>query len=175
MHPTIQNVYPKGHSVFSKEPSSEVNAAWAELVAPMLIHASSAELEQTNEDPSERLELVQGGYLASLGVFHELHCLRRLYWHMYDDVYFANLTAQDRDYERGHARHCIETIRMSLMCQANTALYTFEWDESTRKKQHLTSKAKRQCVNWKPIHEWASERSVGLNPEFHRPKKESAL
>lgn len=139
----------------------------------MLIQASASELQSTNEDPATRLELVQGGYLASLGVFHELHCLRRLYWHMHEVIYFTNLTETEREYERGHARHCIETIRMSLMCQANTALYTFEWDESTRKKQHLTSNARRQCIKWDPVHEWASERSVGLNPQFHRPKKEA--
>lgn len=172
IQPTTQNVYPKTHSKYSKEPSEELNVAWAELVAPMLIQASESELIAASEDPNERLELVQGGYLGSLGVFHELHCLRRLYWHMYDEIYFTNMTAADRDYERGHARHCIETLRLSLMCQANTALYTFEWDENGRKKQHLTSNAQRQCVEWGPIHEWASERSVGLNPQFYRPKKD---
>ena len=69
----------------------------------MLIQASEAELLATNEDPTERLELIQGGYLASLGVFHELHCLRRLYWHMYEGIYFANMTETDREDERGHA------------------------------------------------------------------------
>jgi hypothetical protein len=69
----------------------------------MLIQASEAEVIATNEDPSQRLELVQGGYLASLGVFHELNCLRRLYWHMYEDTYFANMTETDRESERGHA------------------------------------------------------------------------
>ena len=67
--------------------------------------------------------------------------------------------------------HCIEALRLSLMCQANAALYTFEWDENKKKKQHLTSKAQRQCIWWDPIHAWASERSVGLNPQFYRPKK----
>lgn len=69
----------------------------------MFIQASEFELVATKEDPAERLELTQGGYLGSLGVFHELHCLRRLYWHMYDDIYFANMTAEDREYEKEHA------------------------------------------------------------------------
>jgi hypothetical protein len=69
----------------------------------MLIQASESNLLATNEDPKERLELVQGGYLGSLGVFHELHCLRRLYWHMYEEIYFANMTETDREDERGHA------------------------------------------------------------------------
>lgn len=153
----------------------------------MLIQASETEVKLTNEDPAERLELVQGGYLGSIGVFHELHCLRRLYWHMYEDIYFPNYTETKRNYEKGHASkytdsavrkdksdyslgHCIETLRRSLTCQANTALYTFEWDEhNTHSKQVLTSKAQRQCVKWDPVHEWAASRSVGLNPHFYQP------
>jgi hypothetical protein len=33
VRPVIQYVYPESHSIFSKEPSDEVNSAWAELVA----------------------------------------------------------------------------------------------------------------------------------------------
>lgn len=33
VRPEIQYVYPESHSIFSKEPSDEVNSAWAELVA----------------------------------------------------------------------------------------------------------------------------------------------
>jgi hypothetical protein len=104
---------------------------------------------------------------------------------MYDEIYFANMTETDREDERGDESmyffvaaktnkgtgHDIGALRLSLMCQANTALYTFERDGSKKKKQHLTSKAQRQCVEWGPIFEWASDRSVGLNPQFYRPKK----
>lgn len=41
----------------------------------MYISASKAELEQSHDKPTERLELVAGGYLATLGIYHELHCL----------------------------------------------------------------------------------------------------
>ncbi|KAF2279835.1 uncharacterized protein EI97DRAFT_456029 [Westerdykella ornata] len=170
IEPVLQDVYPEKHSVYSKEPSEELDKAWAELVHPMLIQTYAEEVQNNNENPEERLELVQGGYLGSLGVFHELHCLRRLSWHMYEDIYFQNYTESAREYERAHARHCIEALRRSLMCQANTALYTFAWDENnTHAKQVLTSKAKRQCVKWEPIHAWASSRTVGLNPTFYPP------
>jgi hypothetical protein len=32
IEPVLQDVYPDGHSVFSKEPSEELDTAWAELV-----------------------------------------------------------------------------------------------------------------------------------------------
>ncbi|ORX96236.1 hypothetical protein BCR34DRAFT_460484, partial [Clohesyomyces aquaticus] len=136
----------------------------------MLIQASKKEVKLTSDDPEERLELINGGYLGSLGVYHELHCLRRLYWNTHPETYFPNMTESQREYERGHSRHCIEALRRSLMCTANTALYTFKWDEyNTHSKQVLVSNAKRQCVKWEPLHKWASARSVGLYPKFWRP------
>lgn len=85
----------------------------------MLIQASSLEVASTSDDPEQRLELVQGGYLASLGVYHELHCLvslhygkvyalttwqRRFFWRFYEDIYFPNITESEREYEKAHAR-----------------------------------------------------------------------
>ncbi|KAF1994866.1 hypothetical protein P154DRAFT_539246 [Amniculicola lignicola CBS 123094] len=172
----VQDVYPKTHSIYTGHPSEELDSAWAELVHPMLIQTSRSEVSLSNDSPEERLELVEGGYLSSLGVYHELHCLRRIYWKFYESHYFPNMTDRERHYERGHARHCIETIRRSLMCSANTALYTFKWDEKNEHSpQALTSNAKRQCVKWGPLHRWASERTVGLYPKYWRPgeKKES--
>ncbi|KAF2743339.1 hypothetical protein M011DRAFT_480908 [Sporormia fimetaria CBS 119925] len=168
--PELQDVWSKEHSIYGEEPSKELDDAWTELVRPMLIQVSASEVKDNSEEPDERLELEQGGYLASLGVFHELHCLRRLYWHMFEDHYFKNYTDEARAYERGHARHCIEALRRSLMCQANTSLYTFAWDEhNTHAKQVLVSNAQRQCVKWDPVHEWANSRTVGYNPSFYKP------
>ena len=42
-----------------------------------MIRASRKEMELSGEDPDQSVELVAGGYLASLGVYHELHCLVR--------------------------------------------------------------------------------------------------
>jgi hypothetical protein len=106
----------------------------------MLIKSSKSEVESNNENPEERLELVEGGYLGSLGVFHELHCLvskplrqeisltllqRRLYWHMYDDRYFLNYTEADKEYERAHARMLLPAHASSYpthICVQDTAL-----------------------------------------------------
>ena len=40
-----------------------------------MIRASYEELAQAGESPSTAIELLDGGYLASLGVYHDLHCL----------------------------------------------------------------------------------------------------
>jgi hypothetical protein len=103
----------------------------------MHMSATKYELEKSNDEPNDRLVLVKtvlggvgqgrwtaGDYLATLGVYHELHCLvsliidatfsndaqandklqRRIYWHFYPDVYFVNMTSEIMEQERGHAR-----------------------------------------------------------------------
>ncbi|KAF2877606.1 hypothetical protein BDV95DRAFT_601983 [Massariosphaeria phaeospora] len=55
-------------SIFSSEPSAEHDEAWRKLLAPMYVSASRLELESSRDRPDERLELVDGGYLASVGV-----------------------------------------------------------------------------------------------------------
>lgn len=42
-----------------------------------MINASREELLLSNDDPDQSIELVNGGYLAALGVYHELHCIVR--------------------------------------------------------------------------------------------------
>lgn len=58
---------------FAGPPSPAIDEAWAELLAPMNIRASKAELDR-NDQTSVALP-DGGGYLAWLGVFHELHCI----------------------------------------------------------------------------------------------------
>ena len=58
---------------FAGAPSPEIDKAWGELLAPMNIRVSKAELESNDQNSVALPE--GGGYLAWLGVFHELHCI----------------------------------------------------------------------------------------------------
>ena len=53
-------------------PTPELDVAWRDLMGNMSIRVTKAELERTGQ---RSVELPQGGYLAWLGVFHELHCI----------------------------------------------------------------------------------------------------
>ncbi|KAE9367279.1 hypothetical protein N431DRAFT_320380, partial [Stipitochalara longipes BDJ] len=52
-----------------------------------------------------------GGYMATLEIFHQIHCLVSAY----------------PDVMRNHLDHCIEIIRQVLMCNADLGLITFHW------------------------------------------------
>ena len=58
---------------YAGPPMPAIDEAWEKLLAPMNIRVSDAELalsHQTSVDLPEN-----GGHLAWLGVFHELHCI----------------------------------------------------------------------------------------------------
>ena len=53
-------------------PAPEVDDAWSQLMMPMAIRVNEAELKAGEQ---HSVELPDGGYLAWLGVYHELHCI----------------------------------------------------------------------------------------------------
>lgn len=42
------------------------------------------------------------GYLGTLNVYHELHCLKRLHQYMYPHYYFPDLTPEQHEMNRLH-------------------------------------------------------------------------
>ncbi|KAJ4354616.1 uncharacterized protein N0V89_006353 [Didymosphaeria variabile] len=70
--------------------------------------------------------------------------------------------------------HCLEAIRLSLMCAGNTALYSFQWPDSNEKvrKPKTKTNSQRTCADWDAIESWAQDRSIGLNPSLERPPVE---
>ena len=59
-------------SPFAGLPSASLDAAWHHLLEPTTIRVSAEELQQANQSS---VTLPNGGYMAWLGVFHELHCI----------------------------------------------------------------------------------------------------
>ena len=58
-------------------PTPEVDDAWGQLMMPMAIRVSEAELIAGEQ---RSVKLPDGGYLAWLGVYHELHCIVRCFF-----------------------------------------------------------------------------------------------
>ncbi|KAM3066192.1 hypothetical protein ACMFMG_012152 [Clarireedia jacksonii] len=60
-------------SEFAGSPSPSVDKAWHDLLAKITIRVTAAELEYSNQTSVELPE--GGGYMAWLGVYHQLHCI----------------------------------------------------------------------------------------------------
>lgn len=59
-------------SPFTGSPGPDSDRAWHDLLSNMSVRVSREELERGNQTS---VELPDGGYMAWLGVFHELHCV----------------------------------------------------------------------------------------------------
>ncbi|KAM3450340.1 hypothetical protein MY3296_006228 [Beauveria thailandica] len=91
-----------------------------------------------------------GGYMGTLEVFHQLHCLNILRKWTYIEHYSAvdPFWAKENDHRREHTgmcasniqvthganansaaglNHCIDMVRQALMCNADTGLILFHW------------------------------------------------
>ncbi|KAI9843959.1 MAG: hypothetical protein M1837_006000 [Sclerophora amabilis] len=127
----------------------------------MYFRASLEELELSSGDPNNSIRLAEGGYLASLGVYHELHCIKKIRWLINFDHYYPNGTQEDQETLREHADHCLEALRTSSMCRADISLITFRWEGEAAEHQ---SYSMRQCVDWDILDRWAGERAMGFSP-----------
>lgn len=56
-----------------------------------------------------------GGYIGTLNVYHELHCLKRIHQFMYPEYYFADLSEQQHEMNRLHNGELLHLIRLVLL------------------------------------------------------------
>ncbi|CAG8961585.1 hypothetical protein HYFRA_00006119 [Hymenoscyphus fraxineus] len=132
-------------SPFSGPPSPSVDGAWHELLEKTTLRVSKSELERSNQSSVEFPE--GGGFMAWLGVYHELHCLKMLRQWNYREHYHPNITEKDRPHWDIHADHCIDVLRSAAMCHADTTLTTFGWLDQPKPMLN-TRPIEHKCVDW---------------------------
>ncbi|KAI1213248.1 uncharacterized protein F4807DRAFT_449920 [Annulohypoxylon truncatum] len=147
-------------SVYSGPPSAENENAWQDLLTPMYFKATREEMLRGEQPLENGTQLTGGGYLATLGVYHELHCLRQLRLYLYRDYYYANLTSTQDEYLHKHLDHCLEALRIAIMCHGSTALYTFAWESSNPGRPTTKSNSRSVCVKWTSIKNWSYSREI---------------
>ncbi|KAK3683007.1 hypothetical protein B0T22DRAFT_386458 [Podospora appendiculata] len=153
-------------SKYHGKPTEEQDEAWGELLKPSIFRATHDELERSGETFGNVVEMSDGGYPASLGVYHELHCLRQLRLFLFQGRYYPkNLTEVQDEYFRQHLDHCIESLRLTVMCYGNSALYTFAWRDSVSNMVVPKSNSKSTCVKWSTIEDWSSSR-IAVHPNL---------
>ncbi|KAI0381265.1 hypothetical protein F5Y04DRAFT_288908 [Hypomontagnella monticulosa] len=157
------------NKTFAGRPTPEKDRAWDHLIKPAYFNATAEELERAGESLSDIAQLLGGGYLASIGVYHELHCVRQLRFYLYKDRYYPNLTETDNKYLQIHLDHCIEALRETVMCNGNTAVISFFWDNPKSSKPAAQSSARSQCVQWDSIERWGYSRMTSTSPDFQKP------
>jgi len=152
-NPMTQSLIPVGvmprtftyNRTFAEVPSNKTNEAWASLFPP------GGGFFSTPEMASQR---------STLSVFHQLHCLdgiRHGYWVIYQAMREGR-NLKDSELlgmsSPGHIRHCIDLLRQSLMCSADTTL-EFK-NESVNGVRGFG--VQHQCHNWDQLLQLIAEK-----------------
>ncbi|KAH8896403.1 hypothetical protein GQ53DRAFT_626293, partial [Thozetella sp. PMI_491] len=147
-------------SIYTGPPSRESEDAWWELLEPALFNASAEEVERAGESLENAAEVMMGGYLAGLGVYHQLHCLQKIRNYIHEDYYYPNMTSKQREDQRLHLDHCLENIRTAVTCHANTDFQLFFWgrEDIENGQPEVRSSAKHVCVKWDSLQNWSKSR-----------------
>lgn len=104
----------------------------------------------------------QPGYRVGLEVFHQLHCLNLLRMSTYPEHYtklWWSDTNDSTENVRGHLDHCIEILRMNLMCMADVNVFTFHPVEG-REGFWPDYETEHVCRNFEHIQQWARDNAV---------------
>lgn len=133
-------------SPYVGQPSEDVDNAWHDLMGNMSLRVTTEELAQQSQ---RSVALPNGGYLAWLGAYHDLHCIKILRKMNYRDHYHPNLTEQGLKDQQVHADHCIDALRNLAMCRSDTeSMTTFVWRQGQVKPLLSPERPLRRCVDW---------------------------
>ena len=132
----------------------------------MVVRIKEPELRQLHQNS---LPLADGsGYLGTLAVYHELHCLKRLRKWIYKDTYYPHISSEDEIELYAHADHCLELLRQASVCRGDVSIIPYAWLRNHKKEIEgptLQRGAPRLCVNWDALEGWAKDRKVDLRQE----------
>lgn len=105
-------------------PSLDIDhLSWPKYQIATFFSASQEDLEKTGESVNDSVPLADGGYIAGLGVYHNIHCLRRLRIFLHSDYYYDNLTEANLAYLRGHLG--MGAFHTLLLARYRTDLWRF--------------------------------------------------
>ncbi|ETS85843.1 hypothetical protein PFICI_03868 [Pestalotiopsis fici W106-1] len=150
-------------NVYKGPPSPELDAAWNQLVAYSNLRIKAEDLKKIDRT-SVRLSDASGHlteyYWSGLNVHHQIHCLKLLRQALYPDYYFKGNVKLQRHLE-DHLDHCIDNIRLTLMCKADISLGSYDWVDNNRRP--LTNfRSEHSCYNWDKVNNWARDRHFDI-------------
>ncbi|KAK1759955.1 putative Tat pathway signal sequence [Echria macrotheca] len=146
------------NSPYGGEPTAESDAAWHTLLNNMSVRVTAEELAAHGQTS---VALPRGGYLAWLGVFHELHCVKMLRQWSWREHYFPNMTAHEHMHQMVHIDHCLDWLRNAAICRADTsALAVFKWDPRMPHPMLNTHRVPHRCVDWDALMDSHADRVV---------------
>ncbi|KAF4459079.1 tat pathway signal sequence [Fusarium albosuccineum] len=136
-------------------PRPEQDEAWEGLLKYNNLRIQKGDLDKANIT-SVPLNDDQGGYLATLDVFHSLHCVNKIRKSYYSDYYHDPNPLPD---QQEHFDHCIDLLRQVIMCHGDISLHTYTWKDDYR-WPWPSMQTEHQCRNWDKLMAWSEEHYI---------------
>ncbi|KAJ0163937.1 hypothetical protein CTA2_2087 [Colletotrichum tanaceti] len=143
---------------YEGRPTDKSDQAWADLVQLGSTSITEAEKARLPFDTTPNV-MKQGEYVIGLQVFHQLHCLMSLREQVWHPTAFKWDKGEERSWWELHLDHCVEALRESIVCQADTTPLRYMWNEQ-ESLYMLTLPQQYKCKNWDDVWAWASSRNT---------------
>ncbi|OCK99890.1 uncharacterized protein K441DRAFT_535822 [Cenococcum geophilum 1.58] len=121
----------------------------------------------------------KGGYHAAIDVFHQLHCLNLIRQYTWIDYYrthsrIVSTPLPFKDSEIGirmHLDHCIETLRLTLMCHGDTTPLLVIDDPELPIGVGADFSSHHKCRNFEVLRKWTKGNQIQPTvPNTHEPE-----
>ncbi|KAG8422226.1 hypothetical protein J3459_010565 [Metarhizium acridum] len=163
-------------SKYRGPPTLELQQTWNDLWGVRGVGVGKDDLQKLNKSDVDQYIQIQGSdpnnptYGAAVEALHQLHCvnvIRQYTWplEMYDKswgkLYPSDL--EDTATARVHVDHCIETLRLSLMCYADVTPVLLMYDEAAGGRR-TDFNTHHKCRNFQKIMDYIDEHGVQVDP-----------
>lgn len=88
--------------IYSGRPNAELDLAWHNLLENENIRIPPEVMDHYGRKDIGVAIPDGSGYVGTLNMYHELHCIKRLHQYMYQDYYFKDITPRQKEKNRLH-------------------------------------------------------------------------
>ncbi|OAA74183.1 hypothetical protein ISF_01084 [Cordyceps fumosorosea ARSEF 2679] len=168
------------HGMYVGEPRPSLEKAWQDLLGPMNVRLSLQDVQAFGREATAVGMSDGSGYIGTLNVYHELHCVRWLHKYVYQEHYWPGLDDEQRRKNRIHSKrrekktkrrekkanhgattdHCLGTLKSFAMCHGDVGMVIYSWQKDVLKPG--ANGTGHTCVNWDKISKWTEERTVNM-------------
>ncbi|KAE9980044.1 hypothetical protein BLS_009226 [Venturia inaequalis] len=147
-------------SIYRGPPIPEREEAWDKLTYKHGIEVPESELAGLNRSPSDNLKKVPkevgDGYVGILEVFHQLHCLNEIrmytWWQVGKYPGTPDGLSMSPLKNRMHVDHCIESLRIALMCWGDVTPLLIRLGGPAGAKADFNTH--HRCRNFDKLEDW---------------------
>ncbi|KAH8597064.1 hypothetical protein B0O99DRAFT_541572 [Bisporella sp. PMI_857] len=155
-------------SIWRARIGDKVDAAWdrvGSIVPPIVITADEVRAIGKNPDTAVKFPDEYGygpdAYMASVEVFHHLHCLDKLR----KEISYAHYWEKEEGPAPGgamheaHTSHCIDVLAQALRCTGSVDMITYNWVEG-RSMMLPDFENNKVCRDFDAILDWTNKNGV---------------